>query len=129
MKIVPLKITSVVNSNKVEGEFVRLRASVAMNTANYALVDRTFDTDGNVSNEFRHIYVFPPIDLSAGEEVIVHSGKGKDGKIKYSDSEGKYHRLFWGANDCVWNDEGGDKATLIKFEVINTVTVPPVEKK
>ncbi|MDB5091215.1 MAG: hypothetical protein JWR09_5209, partial [Mucilaginibacter sp.] len=55
------------------------------------------------------------------------TGKGKDSKQK--SDEGKIiHAVYWGSEDCVWNDTGGDTATLINFVTVNSVTVPPVKK-
>ena len=122
------EIEQVNNSNKVEEELVILNAIGDINTKGYALVDRTFDENGKPTNEFRHIFVFPNIEVKKGEKVVVCTGKGKSGP-KRLDSGEKFHALYWGANECVWNDDGGDTATLINFTVVNSVVVPPVKKK
>ncbi|MEO7213321.1 MAG: hypothetical protein ABIX36_10995 [Mucilaginibacter sp.] len=126
MNLIPFKINYVENSNKPELELVRFIASVDINTSGYALIDKTFDGDEKVSNEFRHIYIFPDLEVKKGQEVLLYTGKGTNGFFKFNNSNVEYHRLFWGANECVWNDKGGDKATLIKFDPINSVSVPKV---
>jgi len=123
-----LEIVQVINSNKVGEEIVILNAIGNINTKGFALVDRTFDEKGNVSNEFRHIFVFPSLDVKKGETVVVCSGEGKNG-LRETDKGQKFHALFWGSKECVWNDKGGDSATLINFTVVNSVVVPPVKKK
>ncbi|WP_284653536.1 hypothetical protein [Flavobacterium terrisoli] len=122
-----LKIISVVNASKPEGEFVRLYASAKMNAKGYALVDRTFDSDGTISNEFRHIYVFPNIELKAKDWIRLYTGNGKYKTVENTDGS-NIHLLYWNSNECVWNDKGGDTATLIKYTVENKVIVPAVSK-
>jgi hypothetical protein len=38
------------------------------------------------------------------------------------------HVLYWNSKGAVWNDKEGDEAVLIKFEVVDTMTVPPKRK-
>lgn len=122
-----LKITSVVNANKPEEEIVWLCASAKVNTKGYALVDRTFDSDGTISNEFRHIYVFPNLELNVKDWVKLHTGSGKYQAVN-NKGGGITHFLYWNSDECVWNDKGGDTATLIKYTVENKVKVPAVPK-
>jgi hypothetical protein len=123
-----LKIHSVVNASNPDEEFVRLSTSEKTNLKGYALVDRTFDADGKVSNEFRHIYVFPDMEVNPKEWVRLYTGKGKNSDGK-NDNGHVVHFLYWGAKECVWNDEGGDTATLIKYTVADSKEVPAVPKK
>ncbi|NCD70962.1 hypothetical protein [Mucilaginibacter agri] len=122
------EIQSVINGSKPVEELVILTATGNINTKGFALVDRTFDEDGKVSNEFRHIFVFPSLEVKAGERVVVCTAKGKSGP-KTLDNGEKIHALYWGSDDCVWNDNGGDTATLINFVQVNSKIVPPVKKK
>jgi hypothetical protein len=122
------EIQEVINSSKPENEFVILAAKGDFNTKGFALVDRTFDEEGRLSNEFRHTYVFPEVQLKAGERIVVCTGEGEDGPKNLPNGT-KFHALYWGAKDCVWNDKGGDTATLISFAVVNSKVVPPVKKK
>ncbi len=123
-----LKIHSVVNASDPANEFVRLHTDVKINLKGFAVVDRTFDADGKVSNEFRHIYVFPDLEVNPGEWIRLYTGVGKNSTGENGNKE-KVHFLYWNAKECVWNDKGGDTATLIKYTVVNSQIVPPVEKK
>lgn len=58
-----LQITKVINGDTPSEEKVWIKATSAMNTKGYAIVDRTFDKNGKVTNEFRHIYILPDIAL------------------------------------------------------------------
>ncbi|MEN0055440.1 MAG: hypothetical protein AAGC65_17320 [Mucilaginibacter sp.] len=122
-----LKIISVINSNKPEGEYVNLKTEEDVNTAGYAIVDRTFDPNSKVSNEFRHIFVFPNLKIEKGDYVFVHTGKGT-----YSSNANIAktitHHLYWGANDSVWNDKGEDVASLITYNLVNSVVAPALAK-
>ena len=122
-----LKIYSVVNASKPLDEIVRLRTSEKINLKGYALVDRTFNSDGSVSNEFRHIYVFPDLVLNPNEWVRVHTGKGKD-RVGKNDKDEVVHFLYWNADECVWNDKGGDIVTLIQYSIKSNLKVPPVKE-
>jgi len=128
MKIIPFKITEINNSSEAKNEYIRLKASIGVNTKDYALVDRTFEENGNLSNEFRHIFVFPDILLKPNEEVIVCTGTGTNGKGKYKTGNEEYHRLYWGAKACIMNDKGGDRITLIRYSVESSMAVPAVGK-
>ncbi|MFH6957323.1 hypothetical protein ACHRV1_07950 [Flavobacterium aquidurense] len=93
----------------------------------YAIVDRTFDSNEKVSNEFRHIFIFPNLEVEKSEWVRLCTGNGTYEKVK-SKSGVFIHKLFWNSNECVWNNNGGDTATLINYTSIKSVTVPAVKK-
>jgi hypothetical protein len=120
-----LKIHSVVNGKKPQDEYTWLHTDVAVNTKGYAVVDRTFDSTGKVSNEFRHIFVFPDLEIGKDDWIRLYTGTGKYSKVK-ADTGGYIHNLYWEADSCVWNNNGGDRASLIKYSPINAVTVPAV---
>jgi hypothetical protein len=124
-----LEITHVVNGSTPNEEKVWLKATEAINTKGFALIDRTFDENDKISNEFRHIFVFPEFNLLKDQIVIVRTGKGTNEFRKFKDVDEKYLALYWGAEECVWNDKGGDAATLINFITVNSVKVPAVQKK
>lgn len=123
------KANQVDNSKIPQKERVVLRAAQEVDLKGYAVVDRTFDPKGKVSNEFRHIFVFPSLTVLKGEWVLLYSGKGKYSKVKLASIKDPIHRLFWGSDHCVWNDAGGDTATLIRYAVLKSVPVPPVAAK
>lgn len=124
-----LEITQVINGSTPNEEKVWLKAKDAINTKGFALIDRTFDQNEKISNEFRHIFVFPEYELAKDQIVVVRTGKGTNGFRKFSDVDENYLALFWGAEECVWNDKGGDTATLINFVSVNSKVAPPIEKK
>lgn len=124
-----LKIEAVENASTPNGERIRIRASVKMNVKGYAIVDRTFDVVGNVSNEFRHFYALPDVTLEKNQELILFTGKGKNGLTEYDKSEKVFYACYWGSGDCVWNDQGGDTATLIKYDVVDSEPVGALKKK
>jgi len=120
------KIIDAKNGSTPNEEIIYLQASTEFNTKGYAVVDRTFDAEGKISNEFRHIYVFPEINLKKGQKIYLRSGKGEDGEFTFNNSSEKYYRLYWGADSCIWNDKGRDTATLISFLPVNSFPVPAV---
>jgi hypothetical protein len=124
-----LEVLSVVNSNKSESEYVRLRASADLNLRNYAVIDRTFGPSETVTNEFRHIFPFPSREIKAGEYVRLHTGFGRDGG-KYErevlTNKAVIHHFYWKSKTCIWNNSGDDVATLFYYKVANSVDVPAV---
>ena len=62
------------------------------------------------------------------ENGSVYTGPGKNHPGENGNKE-KVHFLYWNSKECVWNDKGGDTATLIKYTVADSQVVPPVEKK
>lgn len=124
-----LKLHSAVNGTSPDKELIWLTTDEKINLSGYALVDRTFKSDGEISNEFRHIFIFPNIELNSGDWVCLYNGKGEYTTRPYQhNTTKKVHKLYWGADHCVWNDEGGDRATLISYKVIDGMDVPAVKK-
>ncbi|WP_125916521.1 hypothetical protein [Hymenobacter coccineus] len=124
-----LKLLSVVNSNKPEEEYVRLHAYADVNLRDYAVIDRTFGPSDVVTNEFRHIFAFPPQEVKAGEYVRLHTGSGSgNGAYQRTVSSKKLvvHHFYWKSKACIWNNKGGDVATLLRYSAINSVTVPAI---
>ncbi|MCD9017518.1 hypothetical protein [Parachryseolinea silvisoli] len=123
-----LTLHSVVNGTTPQAEFVWIRVDVDVNTRGYALVDRTLTADGQVSNEFRHIFVFPNLAVRRGDWIRLFTGTGNFSRNEADGSPGNFiYNLYWGANACVYNNRGGDIVTLLRYTTINQVTVPSVQ--
>ena len=116
-----LKIHSIVNGKVPAEEIVWLNTDESVNLLGYAVVDRTFSND-KLSNEFRHIFVFPNLQVNKGDWVRLYTGNGAYSKSIASNSE-HVHNLFWGSSQCVWNNNRGDVASLIKYTLVNAVVV------
>ena len=122
-----LKLHSVVNGKTPNAEYVWAQAAGATNIGGYAVIDRTFEHNSQLSNEFRHIFIFPKLLIADGDWVRLYTGKGVYSKQKIDNKENHIHNFYWGAGTCVWNDNGGDIATLIEIKLVNSVTVPAVK--
>lgn len=116
-------VHSVANGKTAGSEFVWLEVKVASSLHGYAVVDRTFNQQGQLSNEFRHIFVFPDTQVAKGDWVRLYTGTGTYSKTK-NDQNTYTHNFYWGSSGCIWNNNGGDTATLIKYGVVNSVAVP-----
>lgn len=108
-----LKILKVHNHGDSKEEHVLIEVIDDCDLSDYALIDSTFDDDGNVSNKNRHVFWFPSCDVSAGDFVSLRTGKGKD-RTYTNDNDKVVHRFHWGLDTSVWNDDG-DAATLIQI--------------
>ena len=120
-----LKIVRVDNASTPEMEIVWMTATANINLKGYAIVDRTFDEGEKVSNEFRHIFIFPAIEVKKDEWVKVCTGKGDYKKVT-NDSGVVFHRFFWQSDECVWNNNGKDKVSIIKYTQVDSMKVPAV---
>ncbi|MCT4327715.1 hypothetical protein [Chryseobacterium indologenes] len=123
-----LEITLIENGSTPNTEKIWLQAKGNINTKGYAIVDRTFDANGNISNEFRHIYILPSIDLKKDEDLIIYIGSGKNEKRKFSDTKKDYYACYWGSEHCILNDKGGDTITLIQYDVITSKKALAIKK-
>lgn len=123
-----LKLYSAANGSTPDAEYILAQAKGATNLGGYAIIDRTFTQDDTVSNEFRHIYVFPSTQLADGDWVCLYSGKGTNRREKLKDSDKYMYFFYWGASTCVWNNNGGDTATLLEIKLVNSIPVPAVAK-
>lgn len=121
-----LKLINAQNGSKPNQEWVVLKVTAPFKTKGYAVVDRTFDEEGRLSNEFRHIYILPDLNIQEEMNIYIHTGKGTDGIATYPKTGNKYYNLYWGSDTCIWNDKGGDTATLISFVVVNSIKVPTI---
>lgn len=121
-----LIITKIVNGSTPNEEEIWLTANTKMNTKGYAVVDRTFDDKGNISNEFRHIYVLPSIDLEENQKIIIFIGTGTNCKRKFTNTGKYYYSCYWGSKQCILNDNGGDTITLIQYSVIDSEQAPAI---
>ena len=123
--IMALRLIKIVNDSKPEGEYVMLKATEAINLAGYALADRTF-SDEVISNDFRHVYFFPNMEVDKDDFIVVYTKTKAVGKGK-TNNDNPCHYLSWGVDTCVWNDEGGDTVSLFQYIRVQAKNVPAVE--
>jgi hypothetical protein len=115
---------SVVNGTTPENEYVWLQVTEELNIKGYALIDRTFDSDNILSNEFRHIFVFPSLKIGKNDWVRLYTCNGTYSRQKVDGKENFIHNFYWGSTHCIWNNNGQDIATLLKYEKVKSVKVP-----
>lgn len=112
-----LTIVKIHKGQDVNSELVLLKASTDLNLKGYAIFDRTFDGNGNETDIFRHIYFFPDLDVEEGDLISLRTGIGNY-ELTENNKGTPVHRLYWGSEESVWNDEG-DTATLIRYQVVD----------
>jgi hypothetical protein len=67
-------------------------------------------TGWTVRDASNHVYPFPAIDrLGAAKSVVIHTGKGTDGRG--SDGKPDGTQRYWQSGNYIWNNTG-DTATL-----------------
>ncbi len=113
-----LEIVRIEKNGDASQEYVVLKAIKAVNLSDYALVDRTFDEAGNVSNIYRHFYRFPSQRVEEGEYVLLRTNKGT---YKYGTTkEGNHvHSFHWGSDAPIWNDANVESAELLMVKTLS----------
>lgn len=113
-----LQITTIQNGTKPEEEYIELYAVTDVQLSGYAILDRTFDKDGNLSNKHRHFYHFPDKAMKAGDYARIYTGKGTPttSLANAGTTKVNLHWLYWNMGECIWNNNSKDRATLIRFQ-------------
>jgi len=116
-----LKISTLQKDGDASNEYILLEATEEVNISNYAIVDRTYNKDGKVSNVHRHFFRFPSQIVKKGECVSLWTGKGTpiEGKTEQGT---KVYRYYWGSDAPFWNDKEVEKAELLKVSTVGTAT-------
>lgn len=112
-EIMTFQILKVKDAGDLENERVVLKANKDCEISWYILFDNTYDEDGNMSNLLRHMYIFPDIQIKAGDYVWLYTKKGEDTN-RGNKANTTTHLLFWGLDETIWNDKG-DTAHLVKY--------------
>lgn len=116
-------IKKVVNSNKPEEEYVLFEAGDDnVSLSGHALIDNTFD-DEHKSNIHRHVFIFPNVEIEAGDYVRVYTGVGAIKSVR-NKAKTQTHYFYIGSDECIWNDKNQDSAILWKFNEIDRMSVP-----
>lgn len=112
-EIMHLQVLKVRDAGDLDNERIILKAIKACEISWYILFDNTYDEEGNLSNLWRHMYIFPKKQLKAGDFIWLYTKAGKDSS-RGNNSNTTTYLLFWGLDETIWN-KGNDKAYLIKY--------------
>ena len=117
-----LKICNLKKDGDSSKEYILFEATEEVNLSNYAVVDRTFDKDGQVSNIHKHFYRFPSLVIKKGEYVSLRTNKGVNTKVNTKEL-GVVHRFYWGSDAPFWNDNEIEKVELLRVKIVETFEV------
>lgn len=107
-----LEIIKLQKDGDANNEFIMLEAIADVDLVHYAIIDRTFDKDGNLSNVHRHFFRFPSKKIKSGEYVVLCTGKGKQREVEL-DGGKLCHLFYWGSDSPFWNDDEVEQAELL----------------
>lgn len=116
-----LHIIKVADVGDIENERVIIKAQEDCQISWYLIFDNTYNQDGTLSNLWRHLYIFPRIDVKAGDFIWLYTKKGANSQ-RGNDSNTTTHLLHWGLEETIWNHDG-DRAYLVKYEDSQTFDV------
>lgn len=125
-----VKIDHIKNKGNADEEYILLQALEDVNIGNYAIIDRTFDSEGNPTDVFRHFFRFPSQKVNKGEYISLWTKKAK---VKYlfttTQAGNPVHRFFWGSNAAVWNDGETDAAELLYVSTVDSQKIEKIKKQ
>lgn len=111
-----IQILKVKDAGKIEDERIILKVERDCNINWYLLFDNTFDEAGNLSNLWRHLYIFPNIEVKAGDFIWLYTKCGTNSN-RPNDSNTTTYLLYWGLQNTIWNSGGEHEvAHLVKYE-------------
>jgi hypothetical protein len=118
-----LEIHSVADKGNLENERLWLQVTADIADLMYfAASDTTYTDAGNVSNELRHIYWFPPgWQATKGDWICLYSKNGTNSKST-NDKNTTTHTLYWNLGRTLWNT-GKDQAIVFKLSTWMTKAV------
>jgi hypothetical protein len=112
-----LRIDNVVAKDKKRGERVLFTVLEDCDLTHYMVMDSTFTTEKEISNEHRHVKWFSSLAVKKGERVCLYTGVGSYSKDVHDGIT--WHKIFWGLKSAVWNDDG-DCAVLFELTTWTT---------
>jgi hypothetical protein len=111
----------IVRVNNAKQESVVLEVTSPVSTGDYAIADNTFRGHA-LSNQHRHVYFFPQVNVVVGDVIYLHSGVGKDRVDRHANGRNSVYHFFDQGREFVWNNTG-DKAILLHLTVLQSVDV------
>lgn len=112
-ELMHIQILKVKDAGDLDNEKIILKANRACDISWYILFDNTYDDAGNISNLWRHLYIFPKIQVKAGDFIWLYTKAGTNSS-RGNNSNTTTYLLYWGLEETIWNREN-DTAHLIKY--------------
>lgn len=106
-------ITKTVNDS-LNNEHILLKVLNSCNLNFYLLFDTTYDENGVYSNKQRHLFVFPNINVKAGDYVRVYTKEGVRSEFKNKAGTTTYN-VYWGLDHKILN-KNGDGVYLLHYD-------------
>jgi len=106
-----------INRVNKESEYLSISVLSDCNLSSFAILDKTFSKDGNISNIHKHIYRFPNKEVIKGQVIFLYTKKGK---YHFKDDNPLVpkgiHVFYMNLDVPIWNNDETDCATLWKIE-------------
>lgn len=112
---------SIIKVERQQDERIILFVENSCNTWPYILFDTTYDDDGRVTNRNRHSFIFPNLDVTTGDFIVIYTGNGSYNSFRNKRGT-TTHVLYWGLEVNIWNSRQ-DSALLVKVEEHKRVNV------
>lgn len=118
-----VKIVGVYSPGDIEKERVHLKiVEDKVNIGRYAVMDHTFNAEGELIDIGRHVFRFKSQDIKKADHIILYTKVGKY-HTKIREDKTTAHFIYWGRKAPVWNKAGGDTCTLMELHDSQVVKV------
>lgn len=114
-----IEIITLISDGDATKEYILLKALEDVNINDYAVVDKTFNNKGNVTNVHRHFYRFPKKDIKKDEYISLRTGEGSNELGVLKDLKTPVHRFYWQSNAPIWNDKDAERAELLYVKTVD----------
>lgn len=89
------------------------------NIKNYVVMDTTYNSDGTISNRWRHALQLPDLMVKQGDQIKIYTRNGNNRTVRAKSNLCDIHFVFWGLDGHIWNKEG-DIAYLYQMADFST---------
>ncbi len=108
-----LEIVQIVEPGVAGKERVHLVVRVAANLSYYCVVNTVLQPNGLLANVARHAYLFGPLELKPGDNIVLYTGPGSYTSTVRTDGGADYF-FHWGLPQTIFGTPDS-RATLVEM--------------
>ena len=109
-----IEIVQITDRGIANQERLHLRAQVDATLNHYAIFVSNYISKDAISTIPQHSFWFPPMQVNAGDNIILYTGFGTQTSTRNLDGTTNYF-FYWGLKNTVWN-RPEDCSVLLEIE-------------
>lgn len=102
-----LKIQQITGQTPPDDERLILTVVAPVNLSEFMVVNTLRDAEGLKQKQNRQVYVFPSVQVTKGDKVVLYTGKGNDSRLTIENNNVRYS-FYWGLSKRIWRRHIGD---------------------